>query len=482
MPSLRKNFFYNAILTLSGYIFPLMVYPYVSRILGVENMGACNFVDSIVEYFTILSMMGMNTVGIREIAKCKGNRAELDKTFSELFSLNTITTLLAVSVLTVAVFTVPKFQAYRELMYIGIGKLFFNYMLINWFFQGLEDFKYITARYIVVKMMFVASVFLLVHTKEDVVIYYLLVALTWAVNGVINFFYARRFITFRFTIRIRKTIVYSFFIMGIYWLMNSMYTTFNVAFLGFATNDVEVGLFTTANKLVVIIMALFTALTQVLIPKMSKQISEGSIDVARQLINTSENLLGLFSIPMIIFVFVMSPELIYVMSGSGYEGAIIPLRIMSVLFILMGYNQILVLQILLPMGKDKDILRNSAITACVGVVLVTVLVSYFGRFGASFEAVLGELTLFLLSQICVNKHFGISPPLRNFAKVAFFSLPIILFGFLCKKLDSPLVSLTLCSVITFIYTYIIGCGILKIEAMQSLNAKIISLIKNRTGI
>ena len=74
MQSIKLNFIYNAILTMSGYLFPLIVYPYVSRILGVANMGACNFVDSIVEYFTIISMMGMNIMGVREIAKCKKNK------------------------------------------------------------------------------------------------------------------------------------------------------------------------------------------------------------------------------------------------------------------------------------------------------------------------------------------------------------------------------------------------------------------------
>ena len=136
MPSLRKNFIYNAILTMSGYIFPLMVYPYVSRILGVSNIGACNFVDSIVEYFTIISMMGMNTIGIREIAKCKGDRKKLDRTFSQLFSLNTISTLIAVVSLILATLLISKFSDYKGLLYIGIGKLFFNYLIINWFFQG----------------------------------------------------------------------------------------------------------------------------------------------------------------------------------------------------------------------------------------------------------------------------------------------------------------------------------------------------------
>lgn len=81
MPSIKKNFIYNAILTMSGYIFPLIIYPYISRVLGVANIGACNFVDSIVEYFTIISMMGMNTIGIREIARCKGDRNRLNYVF-----------------------------------------------------------------------------------------------------------------------------------------------------------------------------------------------------------------------------------------------------------------------------------------------------------------------------------------------------------------------------------------------------------------
>lgn len=196
MQSLKKNFIYNAILTMSGYIFPLMVYPYVSRVLGVANIGACNFVDSIVEYFTILSMMGMNTIGIREIAKCKNDQQKLDNVFSQLFSLNTLTTITAIIILIIATNIVPKFAPYKDLLYIGVGKLFFNYMLINWFFQGLENFKYIAARTIFVKILFVISVFLFVKTETDVKLYYFLVALTWAGNGIINFIYAKKYVSF----------------------------------------------------------------------------------------------------------------------------------------------------------------------------------------------------------------------------------------------------------------------------------------------
>lgn len=98
MPSIKKNFFYSSILTTANYIFPLLTFPYASRVLGVTNIGIVNFVDSIIHYFILVSMMGINIVGIREIAKSKGNKEQLSKTFSGLFWLNTLTTTIALIV------------------------------------------------------------------------------------------------------------------------------------------------------------------------------------------------------------------------------------------------------------------------------------------------------------------------------------------------------------------------------------------------
>ena len=99
MSQIKRNIFYSGILTTANYIFPLLTYPYVSRVLGVANIGVCSFVDSIINYFLILSMLGMNVVGIREIAKCKDDKAKLQQAFSQLFSINTITTTVALIIL-----------------------------------------------------------------------------------------------------------------------------------------------------------------------------------------------------------------------------------------------------------------------------------------------------------------------------------------------------------------------------------------------
>ena len=469
MQSLKKNFIYNAILTMSGYIFPLMVYPYVSRVLGVANIGACNFVDSIVEYFTILSMMGMNTIGIREIAKCKNDQQKLDNVFSQLFSLNTLTTITAIIILIIATNIVPKFAPYKDLLYIGVGKLFFNYMLINWFFQGLENFKYIAARTIFVKILFVISVFLFVKTETDVKLYYFLVALTWAGNGIINFIYAKKYVSFNFTIKINKGIIGSFFILGVYWFMNSMYTTLNVAFLGFATNDIEVGYYTTANKLLTVIMTMFTALTSVMVPRVSVALKSNDNSEAKALIRKAINALMLFAIPLIFFVFPFSQELIYLMSGKGYEGATTPLQIMTPLFFLVGYDQIIVLQTLLPMGKDKDILRNSILAASVGIISNIFLTLNFGKNGSAIVLILAELSVLLSSQFCVTKYLGLKIPFKLIIKHIIGFSPIIIICYVIKYfINSYVISLIVSASIICCYIFLAGRFILKNSILTNL--------------
>ena len=426
MASIRKNFVFNATLTICSYIFPLMVIPYVSRTLGVANIGACNFVDSIVDYFTIISMMGINTLGIREIAKAKNCPKDLNIVFSELFSLNTITTIIAVIILTFAVFCVHKFQDYKSLFYLGILKLFFNYLLINWFFQGLEDFKYITIRYVFVKTIFVISIFTMVHTCQDTTLYYLLVCLSWALNGIINIIYSRKIISFHFTLRIRKDFIISFLILGCYWFMNSLYTTFNVVFLGFKTNDTEVGYYTSANKLLCIIIALFTTLSSVIIPRVSSLIKKTDTDEFKKIIYKSLDAVIMFSIPLTIFVLYYSPHIIKLVFGTDFNGAITPLRIMSILFLFIGINQILVLQILMPICKDYDILRNSAIAGIIGIISSIALVSFFGKNGAAFELIIGEIALLLGSLNSIHKFSAIRLPLYSIIKHILIITPILL--------------------------------------------------------
>ena len=210
MTSIKKNFLYSSILTTANYLFPFLTYPYVARVLGVTNVGICNFVDSIINYFIIFSMLGIGTVGIREIAKYKNNPTKLNEAFSGLFLINFISTFIVLLVLIFSIELVPKLNEHRELMYFGALKLVFNFLLIEWFYKGLEDFKYITVRTIIVKCIYVISVFVFIHNSDDYVIYYILMTLMIVVNALLNIIHARKWICFSFKGIIIKPYLKSF--------------------------------------------------------------------------------------------------------------------------------------------------------------------------------------------------------------------------------------------------------------------------------
>ena len=397
MTSLKKNIFYSGILTTASYIFPLVTYPYVSRVLGVANIGACNFVDSIINYFLILSTLGMGTVGIREIAKNKGDKTKLQQTFSQLFTINTISTTIsttiALAVLLVTMHTIPKLQENYDLMWIGVLKLVFNYLLIEWFYKGLEDFKYVTNRTIMVRCLYVLSIFLFIKNANNVVIYYFLTSATIVVNAIINLIYAKRFIKIKLCFCSLKEYSKSVCLLGVYGILTSMYTTFNIAYLGFVSTDVQVGYYTTSTKIHTIILMAFSAVTGVLMPRMASILSEKRYDEYKRLIKKSISILIIFAIPSVLLIEVFAPQIVNIIAGSGYQGAVIPLRIIAPLILIIGIEQVMITQSLMPMGKDKAVLINSILGAFVGVVANIILVPHFAAIGSAIVWAISELVV-----------------------------------------------------------------------------------------
>lgn len=423
MPSVKKNFAYSSVLTLSSFIFPLIVFPYVSRVLGVANIGLCNFVDSIISYFCMFSMMGMSISGIREIATAKGDNVKLSQTFSSLVTLSGITTAIAAALLFVSIHVVPQFHENSRLMYIGLMKLVFNFFLIEWFYQGMENFKFITIRSLIIKVLYVVSVFVFVRRQEDYWVYYLLTVISIVVNSIVNMVYSRKLVSFSFKNITFRPYLSGFFIMGVYLLVTSLYTTFNTAYLGMVSTNVEVGYYTTADKLYMIIIAFYTAFTGVMMPRMTSLLSEGKIEEFKKYINNSVEVLFTVAIPIIIISCVFSREIIWILSGEGYEGAIVPMQIMMPLILIIGYEQVLIVQTLMPMKKDKIIFRNSVIGGIIGVTLNFLIVRQMGAIGSSIVWFVCEMVVMVLAQVYVQKLIGLKFPFKDLLTNILVNIP-----------------------------------------------------------
>ena len=426
MPSIKRNFLYSSILSVSGYLFPLMTFPYISRVLGVDNVGLCNFVDSVINYFVLFSMLGIGVVGIREVAKNKADKEALSFCFRDIIVFNLILTFIVEVILVASVFLVPRLYAHKELYFIGALKLLANVFLIEWFYKGMEEFRYITLRSIVVKALYVAAVFLFVRDRKDYGVYYFLMASMYVINAVFNWSYLRRFISFRVESarpwRYGKTIA----IMGCHLILTSMYTTFNIIYLGFAANETEVGYYTTATKLYSIIMALFTTFTGVMLPRMSSLVAEEKMEEFEKLVNLSYSLLFKFSFPLVVLTVVYAPEIIHFISGSGYEGAIVPMRIVMPLMVVIGYEQIIIVQTLMPLKKDKAVFVNSMIGAVVGLILNLLLVPCLKSVGSAMVWVCSEVAVMFSAQCWLRKYWDRRFPYLMFLKELANLSPVLL--------------------------------------------------------
>ncbi len=442
---------YSAVLVCATYVVPLIVFPYVSRVLQPDNFGLVNFVDSTIDYFIILSMLGMNILGIREIAAGRDNPGELSRVFSSLLTLNMITTGIVCVLLGGAYLLVPELRQAPHLMAIGALKLIFNCFMIEWLYKGLERFRFISLRAVSVKLLFVAGVFVCVKSIDDYTRYYALFVGAIVVNALINIWHSRRFVTFSLRRLELRKFIKPFAVIGCYSVLTAMYTTFNAVYLGIAVNESQVAYYVTAVKVCCIILALFTMFTDVMMPRLSAKLSKGAKTEFRRDITNNFNLLVAFAMPAICFGVIMAPEIVRVLCGTGYEGAVLPLRIAFPLVLVLGIDQVLVYQSLIPMKRDRVVLVNSFIGASAAIVLNLILVARLGAAGSAIVLISCEILMFVLSQRAVW-HDGIRFPFATALREAALYIPLgILLWKIKSFIDNPYISLASAAFLTLLY-------------------------------
>ena len=478
MASIKKNFIYSGILTSANYIFPLFVYPYISRVLGVTRIGACNFVDSIIQYFVILSMFGITSIGVREIAKAKHDKIKLNKVYNNIFWTNALFTIISSALLIVVIFSVQNLFEYRRLLCIGILKVVSNFFLIDWLFRGLEEFKYITIRTLLVKCLYVIVIFLFIKEESDYTTYYLLTALMITVNSVLNHSYSRKFVHITFRNIKYTTYIYPIIIMGVYSVMTSMYTTFNTAYLGFVAGDKEVGYYTTAHTLYGALLALFGAFTNVMLPRMSSLVSEGNLERFKYLLGKSSNILFSYSIPFVLLFIIYAPEIINIYAGKGFEGAILPMQLSMPLMIIIGYEQIIITQGLLPLDKNKSVLVNAIVGAFVGVVLSFLVVGKLKSVGSTIVWTVSELCVLLSASLFIKKYIGYKFPFAILLKELISYIPLVpILMYIHNIVDFFILDVLLGGVFTLIYTVIVQRFVFKQKELVDAIDSVVEILR-----
>lgn len=460
--SIKKNFAYNSFLMVSNYIINLILFPYCARVLGVERFGTINFTQNIVQYFLFIAMMGITHIGVREIAK-QTNQDDLNRCYSSMLGLNLIYTAISLVIYIPLIFIVDRFAEIQTLFFLGALQILFTTFTVEWFFRGTEDFRYITIRNIALKLLYVTSVFIFVHTPDDYITFFLLTVVMTVVNAIINYAYARKKVQFSFKLVNLKTYLKSSLSLGAYSILTSMYTTFNVAYLGLVWDDVNVGYYTTALKLYTVILGFYSAFTGVMLPRMTAITGSGDENSFNGLINKSFELLYTISIPMVIVLFVLAPEVVTLLAGEQYIPSILMSRIVVPMLFVVGVAQVLSFQILIPKGFDRLTLYASVIGAVVGVLSNVILTTKYGAVGTCITVVLTE--------VCVTTYYCLSCVSHNLVKLdihlllkhIIVSFPYLFICLTAQKLcaDNWIMTLVVSCPLCVLYFVLSQCYILK---------------------
>lgn len=439
--SIRKNFAYKSTLTLSSYIMAFITFPYVSRVLGVEHIGLVNFVDNTINYFLLFATMGMNLLGVREIAAVKEDPDNRNAVFSKLLGMNLMFTVATLLVYMAAVVTLSKLNLYKELFFIGTSKIIATAFLVEWFFTGIEDFRYITLRSLAIKLLYVIAVFVFVRTRDDYELYFIITTGTVVLNAVVNSIYVRKFVELRWKDILDTSYLKQNCILGIYAIMTSMYLTFNVMYLGLVSNNTQVGYYTTAFKVYMVILGLFSAFTNVMLPRMSALLAEGEQQRFQQLVDKSFRAICTFSMPIIACAMILSPQIIYILSGAGYEGAVTPMRIIMPAALFVGIAQVLAIQILTPMKRDKSLFAASVVGAAVSLMINISLVHKLQSIGSALVLLCSEIAVTTIYTIYVVRHKLFSIPFASIWKNALLTIPAATVCLLCTHyIVNPFIS------------------------------------------
>lgn len=453
---LKKNILYSGFLTTSLYIFQFITYPYVARVLGVTNIGICNYVQSIVQYFCLFSMLGITTLGVREIAKCNGDKLKLNQTFSQLFTLNAVFTAIVLVIYFLLVETIPNFTQYRKLLYIGATQIFFGTFAVEWLFRGLEEFKYITLRTLFVRLAYVISIFVFVRNSDDYTLYFWIYSAMIIANGIVNWNYGKRFVQFTVQpLSLVQEYVKPLLFLGSQLILTSLYTTFNTVYLGLTCGDTQVGYYTTATKIENIILALYSSFTLVMMPRISSLMQSEQQEDVKRLLQSSFDLLFAFVFPCIFFSEFYANELVYLVAGNGYEGAVLPMRIVMPLMLIIGLEQILIVQILMPSRSDRQVFINSIIGAVCSILLNVLLVSKFKSIGSSIVWFVSELAVMTTALYFVKQKYRDITFFSNMVKHLLSFIPILFIYFLISIIvEQCWICFSLGFILTLVYSNI----------------------------
>lgn len=398
MKSLRVNTVLNIIKTASSIIFPFITFPYVSRVLMPEYIGKVNFGSSYVSYFSLIATLGITTYAVRECSKCKEDRELLSKEASEIYSINIFTTVIAYILLFLSLLIFRNLDNYRSLIVIQSTAILFTTLGADWINTTMEDYVYITVRSVVFEALALILTLLFVKDTSDYMLYAAITVLSSSGANIMNIFYRKKFCNMKLTKDIDwKRHLKPILCLFVMLLSQTIFNSSDITMLGLIKGDYEVGLYSTAVKIINIINQLIASILWVVLPRLSVYFVESDYSKINALLRKILGLIIVLGLPCVVGTIAISKNIIYLVGGESYLAATSTLKILAVgLFFSLFGGGFIGNIILLPSGQENYYMKVCCINAIFNIVANIFLIPLLGSNGAALSTAASSLLILLL--------------------------------------------------------------------------------------
>jgi len=414
--SVKVNYILNLINTGTQMLFPLITFPYVCRVIEADGVGQVNFFQSIISYISLFTCLGIPMYAIREIARDRNDVVKMNRTATEILLLHSMLTLVGYLIVAILCLTVPQIQVNIPLFLILSLTIFFTAIGCEWFYQGIEDFKYITIRGLIIKTISVGLLFIFVKSKTDLLYYGCYTVLGVLGGNIFNFLRLRKYIHRENIIfselHIKRHIkpvlkVFSFSV------VTSIYLQLNTVLLGFLKNALAVGYFAAATKVMQMLLQMSSCLGSVMMPRASHLIAENKESEFNILIQKSYDFTLAIAMPMTVGLIFCAPSLITALCGVKFENSILPSQIIAPIILMVAISNVFGIQVLFPKGKINIVTLCCAIGAVTDLILNLCLIPFFSYIGTAIAYLGAEVATTVSMYFIGRKYLPITYFKRN---------------------------------------------------------------------
>ena len=423
-----KNYLYNLSYQILTIILPIITVPYVTRIFTSEALGNYVFYNSIVSYFSLFAMLGIGVYGTKQIAAA----SDVSSTFWNIYVIQLIASILAMAVYIIAIFSIPQMGGIIPLI-VGIT-LFAKMIDISWLFSGKEDFKKITIRNVVIRIIGVISIFTFVKSSDDLYLYVFLIVIFDFLGQFVMWVPAKKFIKRpSFNAKIMKKNLHPIVLLFLPQVAISLYVVLDRTLLGLLGSYSDVGIYEQGQKLISILLKVVSSLGVVMLPRVANLLSERRDKEAQNMVKFSFILYNLIIFPMMFGLIAVNEVFVKLFLGQNFQDVKYVLYVIVFNIMFVGWTNILGYQVLVVRNKNKEFMLSTTIPAFVSVAVNIAIIPFFGYIGASITSVVVEILVFAIqwyySRNIINKNLLFN---KDLAKIICSSL--VMFGavMLCK--------------------------------------------------